>query len=324
MRRWDDEGWNARVSDHFLLPDELAAYRAALESGKRLPNGFWSDDEDGHARAAACLRYAVEVVCNTAERAAILHLANAAFLHEVRLVGMLRHLGGSIYGWFVAAFPEHGIQPWELHSVPRFYWQRHGEPAKLAAIRWWLNKQDMSAAQAADGLDRDEGIRKLLEQTGLATIVSEAGARVLLRKLDPGIPVECIPGRRKRKVVSREDRCVVCGCSSAGLATHAWREHGLSLAELRELDPNAPSESNEAKSRRLTTMAQRRANRRPLQHIFGREGLLLPRAWWPSRAAYATVERQTGDLLICPVEAGVEGARHLRLLEHQVMVFKQA
>jgi hypothetical protein len=135
------------------------------------------------------------------------------------------------------AFPEYDIHPWEMAHVPHDYWQTGGEAVKIAALRWWLAREGMTARGAYTQLviHRGTEIRRRINHD---IKIVESGVycplRSLLRKIDPHIPPYLSRRIRLRQRASL--RCPQCGKPvGRQVIQHLVRWHDLAHPEARTI-----------------------------------------------------------------------------------------
>lgn len=223
---------------HVLLADELLAWQERIDGKrKRLPNGFWGadrSDSDGWARGLACARYLFEERL-ALTREALLGISGDDIIRYC-LGGFKIHWNCSIHAIVSGAYPELDIQPWEMRHVAHDYWLTGGREAKLAALRWWLEKRGITAAEAYHLIATHQGttIQHQIEQ---ATNLVESGDYIalleLFQEIDPSI--EPYLGRRKQRDTSNDYSCPLCARSVRQITQHLMRDHGLGATAARDL-----------------------------------------------------------------------------------------
>ncbi|HEU4325301.1 MAG TPA: hypothetical protein VFS21_19315 [Roseiflexaceae bacterium] len=220
---------------HQLLQDELRIWQERLDGKrKRMPDGFWGqnhEDTDAWARGLACARYLFEARLGLS-RAALLDISFEDLL-TYKLAGFRDFWHCSIHAIVAGAFPELNIQPWEMRRISNDFWAEGGRDAKVAALRWWLEQRQISAADVYRQLGTAEGVA-LKRQIEQATNAIESGDYVpldeLLRAIDP-----TLQARQPERDRSNDYPCPLCPRSARKIMQHLVRGHGLDRAAALEL-----------------------------------------------------------------------------------------
>jgi endogenous inhibitor of DNA gyrase (YacG/DUF329 family) len=223
----------------FLTTDELTIYNELL-SGKRttVPDGYWTGDI-GRARGLAHLSYGVKVILSIRDKEGILKAANRGTFERLHLMGFLgegKTVKTSFAMLFTQAFPELDFMPWELRKVPRHYWKKR--EGAVAAVRWFLEKHGITAANAAALLDRHNGdITTKMQQEGLSGMLREHNLRDLLRLVDNNIPIRLRynSNGHERRTEHPLQECPICKKPLRSLTKHLRVIHGKTDITLTEM-----------------------------------------------------------------------------------------
>ncbi len=320
------EGW--QDGPHHLTADELTIFLDRRRGERpKMPQG-WYLGEDGFDRGAACLRFAVRRLYRATSRTDVLTSARQRTIDELRLGAwqQVNHL--SAYAAFDRAFPDLEILPWEMpEQPPRGYWEVNGDAAIAAAMRWWLERERVTAREVWDRWRRaGNDLSSRLRAAGLGYIVHERSIEYALRLVDPSLPVH-----GNKRASWRDAATVVCpwcGARVQELGTHRTKKHpDRSRAELLAALGDAPISTEAVRARRSRASRGPRhsgpaAARQIADAVWVKDGLSVAAGFWPHARPYMqlSVHEETQSIRILPATVAGAGRRAIRRRSHRVVL----
>lgn len=320
------EGWED--GPHHLDGAALTMY-LDRQRGERpkMPQGWYRCD-DGAERGAAWLRFAAQHLYGARDRAAVVALARQQVITELHLAAwqQIHHI--TAYAAWDRAFPEYDILPWEMpERPPRSYWETYGDTAIAAAMRWWLDREGVTARALWDRW-RQPGtdLSSRLCAAGLAYLVHTCSIEYALRLVDPTLPER--PSKRAAWRNAATAVCPWCAARVQDLSMHRVRRHpDRSQAALRAALGDAPLSIAAVRARRSRAASSPRQRgsapaRQPASGVWVRDGLSLAASAWTSEYGYVRlhVDVARRHIILLPAPTGGVGRCVVRRRGHRVVL----